>query len=126
MKNSKKKKRGQTERYRFSKSAQADALILCVPTPLNRYREPDLGFIRKTMEELIPYLRPGQVLSLESTTYPGTTEEELRPLIENKGLKMAKIFSSYIHQSVKIQGIRNTTLQQYQRLWEDLLKHVRR
>ena len=48
------------------------------------------------MEELIPYLRPGQVLSLESTTYPGTTEEELRPLIENKGLKIGEdIFLIY-------------------------------
>ena len=69
----------------FSRAAEADALILCVPTPLNQYREPDLGFIRATMAALLPYLRVGQVLSLESTTYPGTTEEELRPLIEQRG-----------------------------------------
>ena len=69
----------------FSKAAEADALILCVPTPLNQYREPDLSFIRTTMEKLLPHLRQGQVISLESTTYPGTTEEELRPLIEQQG-----------------------------------------
>jgi UDP-N-acetyl-D-glucosamine dehydrogenase len=74
----------------FARAAEADALILCVPTPLNQYREPDLSFIRDTMAALLPYLRPGQVLSLESTTYPGTTEEELRPLIEQRGLTVGK------------------------------------
>ncbi|QNI90822.1 nucleotide sugar dehydrogenase family protein [Synechococcus sp. BOUM118] len=74
----------------FSRTATSDSLILCVPTPLNQYREPDLSFIRATMKNLLPYLRPGQVLSLESTTYPGTTEEELRPLIEQCGLKVGE------------------------------------
>ena len=76
----------------FSRAAEADALILCVPTPLNQYREPDLGFIRATMAALLPYLRAGQVLSLESTTYPGTTEEELLPLIEQRGFNVGKDF----------------------------------
>lgn len=76
----------------FSRAAEADALILCVPTPLNQYREPDLGFIRSTMEALFPHLRSGQVLSLESTTYPGTTEEELRPMVEQKGLVVGETF----------------------------------
>lgn len=61
----------------FSRTAEADALILCVPTPLNKYREPDLSFIVATIESVIPFLRKGQVVSLESTTYPGTTDEEL-------------------------------------------------
>ncbi len=74
----------------FARAAEADALILCVPTPLNQYREPDLSFIRDTMVGLLPYLRPGQVLSLESTTYPGTTEEELRPLIEQRGFTVGE------------------------------------
>jgi len=74
----------------FSRAAEADALILCVPTPLNQYREPDLSFIRATMAGLLPHLCAGQVLSLESTTYPGTTEEELRPLIEQRGLTVGK------------------------------------
>ena len=74
----------------FARAGEADALILCVPTPLNQYREPDLTFILDTMESLRPYLRAGQVLSLESTTYPGTTEEELRPLIEQRGFKVGE------------------------------------
>ena len=69
----------------FSRVGEADALIICVPTPLNAYREPDLSFVLGTTEALLPYLRAGQVVSLESTTYPGTTEEELRPRIESRG-----------------------------------------
>ena len=72
----------------FTRAAQADALIICVPTPLNRYREPDLSFVIGTIESLLPELRSGQVISLESTTYPGTTEEELWPRIEGRGLKV--------------------------------------
>ena len=80
----------------FSRAAEADAVILCVPTPLNQYREPDLSFIYDTMAELLPHLRVGQVLSLESTTYPGTTEEVLRPLIEQRGFTVGKdIFLVY-------------------------------
>ncbi len=70
----------------FSKVAKCDALIICVPTPLNKYREPDLSYVTSTVDSLVPYLRAGQVLSLESTTYPGTTEEELLPRIESTGL----------------------------------------
>ena len=74
----------------FSRTGEADALILCVPTPLNKYREPDISFIIKTIESLSPYLRKGQVVSLESTTYPGTTDEELMPRMEAGGLKVGK------------------------------------
>lgn len=74
----------------FSKSAEADAIILCVPTPLDKYREPDLSYVLETTEALVPYLRAGQVISLESTTYPGTTEEELKPRIESTGLQIGK------------------------------------
>lgn len=74
----------------FSKASQADALIICVPTPLNKYREPDLSFVTDTMDSLLPYLRKAQVISLESTTYPGTTEEELRPRIESKSFKIGE------------------------------------
>ena len=74
----------------FTRVSEADALILCVPTPLNQYREPDLSFVINTTEALLPYLRPGQVVSLESTTYPGTTDEELLPRIESKGLKVGQ------------------------------------
>lgn len=70
----------------FAESSLADALLICVPTPLNQYREPDLSFVVNTLEEVLPYLRPGQLLALESTTWPGTTEEILRPRIEQRGL----------------------------------------
>ena len=72
----------------FSRAAEVDALILCVPTPLDQHREPDLSFVLDTMDSLLPYLRKGQVVSLESTTYPGTTDEELKPRIESIGLKV--------------------------------------
>lgn len=69
----------------FSRALEMDALILCVPTPLNRFREPDLSFVLGTVNSLTPYLRKGQIVCLESTTYPGTTEEEIKPRIESKG-----------------------------------------
>ena len=65
----------------FKKISEVDAIILCVPTPLNKYREPDLSFVLNTTDSIVPYLRAGQVVSLESTTYPGTTEEELLPRV---------------------------------------------
>jgi UDP-N-acetyl-D-glucosamine dehydrogenase len=74
----------------FSASKEADALIICVPTPLNKYREPDLTFVVDTMESLVPHLRTGQVVSLESTTYPGTTDEELKPRMERRGFKVGE------------------------------------
>jgi UDP-N-acetyl-D-glucosamine dehydrogenase len=69
----------------FSRAAECDALIICVPTPLNNYREPNLSFVEATMEAIVPHLRRGQLVSLESTTWPGTTEEVLRPRIEAAG-----------------------------------------
>lgn len=74
----------------FAEVSECDALIICVPTPLNKHREPDLSFVTNTTDAMLPYLRAGQVLSLESTTYPGTTEEELLPRIESTGLKVGK------------------------------------
>lgn len=80
----------------FSRASEADALIICVPTPLNKYREPDLSFVTDTTDSLVPFLRAGQVFSLESTTYPGTTDEELKPRLESTGLTVGKdIFLVY-------------------------------
>lgn len=76
----------------FTRISDCDAIILCVPTPLNKYREPDLSFVLDTTDSVKPYFRKGQVLSLESTTYPGTTEEELLPRIEESGLKVGEDF----------------------------------
>jgi len=71
----------------FSAAKECDALIICVPTPLGKHREPDVSFIADTMAELKPHLRKGQVVSLESTTYPGTTEELVVPVLEEAGLR---------------------------------------
>lgn len=76
----------------LSKARDVDALILCVPTPLNKYREPDLSYVLNTVDALLPHLRQGQVMSLESTTYPGTTEEELRPRVERSGFTVGEDF----------------------------------
>src|SRR5205823_14025821 len=64
-----------------------DACIICVPTPLDDHREPDLSYIRNTAEEVSRHLRPGQLIVLESTTYPGTTEEVVLPILERSGLR---------------------------------------
>lgn len=73
------------ERY-----SECDALIICVPTPLNKYREPDLQFVINTMDDITKHLQKGQVISLESTTYPGTTEEELRTRIQSAGFEVGE------------------------------------
>jgi UDP-N-acetyl-D-glucosamine dehydrogenase len=77
---------------RFERAAECDALIICVPTPLNRHREPDLSFVIGTVDALAPHLRADQLMSLESTSYPGTTDEELKPRIEARGLKVGEDF----------------------------------
>src|SRR6202012_1777156 len=61
-----------------------DAIIICVPTPLNEYHEPDLSFITNTTHAIAPHLRAGQLVVLESTTYPGTTEEVMIPILETE------------------------------------------
>jgi UDP-N-acetyl-D-glucosamine dehydrogenase len=71
---------------------EADAIVICVPTPLGEAREPDLSYIVRTAEMLQPHLRAGQLVVLESTTYPGTTEELLQPLLEKSGLRAGQDF----------------------------------
>jgi UDP-N-acetyl-D-glucosamine dehydrogenase len=66
----------------YAHAAEMDAIIICVPTPLNEYREPDLSYIQATARAIAPHLRAGQIIILESTTYPGTTEEVLVPILE--------------------------------------------
>jgi UDP-N-acetyl-D-glucosamine dehydrogenase len=69
-----------------------DAILICVPTPLTPQREPDLYFIRKTAADIVRALRPGQLVVLESTTWPGTTEEVLKPMLEAGGLRSGRDF----------------------------------
>lgn len=66
----------------YSYVAEMDAIVICVPTPLDEHRQPDLSYVSSTMESIAPYLRPEQLVILESTTYPGTTEELVVPIIE--------------------------------------------
>jgi len=81
-------KRGFEATSDFTRASEPDALIICVPTPLNAFREPDLSFILGTADAIVPHMRKGQIVSLESTTYPGTTDEELKPRIEAHGLEV--------------------------------------
>ena len=66
----------------FSRIAEVDAVLICVPTPLNKYREPDISYVLKSGEAIAPYLKKGTLVVLESTTYPGTTDTDLRKVIE--------------------------------------------
>lgn len=70
-----------------ARMAEPDALLICVPTPLTKHLEPDLSFVVGTTEAIAEHLRPGQIVILESTTYPGTTAEVMCPILERKGLK---------------------------------------
>jgi UDP-N-acetyl-D-glucosamine dehydrogenase len=80
----------------FSCVAEADTLSICVPTPLDKARQPDLTAVRKTAESLVPHLRPGQLVILESTTYPGTTTEVVLPILQQSGLTIGEeLFVGY-------------------------------
>jgi len=85
------RRQGFTATTDFSRLADQDAILLCVPTPLNEHHEPDLSFVENTAKAAAPWVREGQLVVLESTTYPGTTEELLVPLLEagnTQGLKV--------------------------------------
>lgn len=76
----------------YQQISEVDAIIICVPTPLKSGREPDLSFVESTLEAMRPYMRSGQVLSLESTTWPGTTREIIQPFVEQAGFTIGKDF----------------------------------
>jgi UDP-N-acetyl-D-glucosamine dehydrogenase len=87
------KAQGFTATSDYAQITEMDAIIICVPTPLNEYHEPDLSFITDTTHSIAPHLRAGQLVILESTTYPGTTEEVMVPILEKEnkaGLKAAR------------------------------------
>lgn len=80
----------------FSRLAEADAIILCVPTPLNHHLEPDLSYVTGTLDAMLPHVHVGQTISLESTTYPGTTDEELVTRLQKAGFKVGQdVFAVY-------------------------------
>ncbi len=74
----------------FEKVRELDVIIICLPTPLNKHKEPDLSYVINTMKNIEPFFRKGQILSLESTTYPGTTKEEILPFIKDAGFKIGE------------------------------------
>ena len=76
----------------FSRLKEVDVIIICVPTPIGKHYEPDLSFVLNTTKIISQHLRKGQLVILESTTYPGTTEEELLPILSQTGLKVGKDF----------------------------------
>jgi UDP-N-acetyl-D-glucosamine dehydrogenase len=76
----------------FARLSEPDILIICVPTPLTRHREPDLTYLIQTTEQIAKTIRPGQLIILESTTYPGTTDEVMRPILEASGLRAEEDF----------------------------------
>jgi UDP-N-acetyl-D-glucosamine dehydrogenase len=87
------KAKGFTATSDYAHIEEMDAIIICVPTPLNQYHEPDLSYITDTTHAIAPHLQPGQLVVLESTTYPGTTEEVMVPILEKEnklGLKAAR------------------------------------
>jgi UDP-N-acetyl-D-glucosamine dehydrogenase len=87
------KKSGFNATADYQRISEMDAIIICVPTPLNEYHEPDMTYIVDTVTAIAPHVRPGQLIVLESTTYPGTTEEVMIPLLEKgnlRGLRVAR------------------------------------
>ena len=80
----------------FSHLSECDAIIICVPTPLRKTKEPDVSYILAAAEEISQRLRRGHLVILESTTYPGTTDEVLLPMFEAKGLETRRRFSARV------------------------------
>ena len=72
----------------FARAGECDVVVICVPTPLNQMKEPDTSFMESASRQVAPYLHPGMLVTLESTTYPGTTEEVVQPILETSGLKV--------------------------------------
>ena len=87
------RKQGLQATTEFSRLSDMDAIILCVPTPLTEHREPDLSYVEKTTKAAAPWIREGQIIILESTTYPGTTEELMIPILEKENTQGLKVQS---------------------------------
>jgi UDP-N-acetyl-D-glucosamine dehydrogenase len=76
----------------FAKVANADCVCICVPTPLDEHQQPDISYVKASAESIVPYMHKEMLIVLESTTYPGTTEELLKPILESSGLKCGEDF----------------------------------
>ncbi len=76
----------------FSFVAKADCVCICVPTPLDKHQQPDITYVKNSAESIVPFMHKDMLIVLESTTYPGTTEELIKPILEKSGLKCCKDF----------------------------------
>jgi UDP-N-acetyl-D-glucosamine dehydrogenase len=76
----------------FAEVAQTDCVAICVPTPLDEHQQPDISYVKSSAESIVPYMHQDMLIVLESTTYPGTTEELLKPILETSGLKCGEDF----------------------------------
>ena len=112
----------------YARIADMDVVIICVPTPLNEYHEPDLSYVTGTVSSLAPYVHEGQLIILESTTYPGTTEDIVVPLLEKGNLPRSSCFEEFHWLGFLCRVLSRTrrSRQRYsrhgeifQRLWED-------
>jgi UDP-N-acetyl-D-glucosamine dehydrogenase len=97
----------------FSIVRDGDAILICVPTPLSKTKDPDMGFVIQAVEASLPYLRKGHILTLESTVYPGATEELVKPMLEAKGLKVGEdVFLAFSPERINpgdpVYGAKNT------------------
>ncbi len=94
----------------FDRLAECDAIIICVPTPLGQHREPDNSYIHATAEQIAKRLRPGQLVVLESTTYPGTTDDEVLPILASgPGSAAARTSCSRSRRSARTRATRRTS-----------------
>ena len=123
-----------------SKTEKIDVFIICVPTPLNKYRDPDLSYVVDSIKSIKPYLKEGSLVSLESTTYPGTTEELVLPLLTEKSKFVVgeNIFLAYSPEREDpgnldfksntipkiVSGVTNNCLQVAQRLYSEIIKEI--
>ena len=105
---------------RFDEVQGVDAIIICVPTPLTPSREPDLTFIERTAESIAPHLRIGQLVVLELTTWPGTTIEIVKPILERSGLRSGEEFFLAFRPNVKIPVIPISLHERSRRLLEQM------
>ena len=76
----------------FADAAKCDCVCICVPTPLDAHQQPDISYVRSSTESIMPYVHKDMLVVLESTTYPGTTEELCKPILEKSGLKCGEDF----------------------------------
>lgn len=103
----------------FSDLGFCDVIIICVPTPLTRHRDPDLSFVENTSRAIADCLRPGQLVVLESTTYPGTTDGIVRSILEETGSNPAPTSSSDSRRNAKTRAIAPTRPRAFPRSWPE-------